>query len=171
MPKLRISLSDDNEILHELTEETLTVGRVEDNGLRIDDGSVSSHHAEIVNEGGVFKVRDLGSTNGTFINDSPVTEAVLRETDVLRFGSVTCRFEADAASTAGSAQPLPQTERAAASFGGGGQRPANFVTSSPFPKPAPKPDGLTYAAIAIAVIGALAALAAAGMVFTLTPPV
>jgi FOG: FHA domain len=171
MPKLRISLSDDNEILHELTEDTLTIGRVEDNGLRLDDGSVSSHHAEIVNEGGVFKVRDLGSTNGTFVNESQVTEAKLKGSDVIRFGSVVCRFEADAASAGGAAQPLPQTERAAASFGGSGGRPANFVTSSPFPKPVPKPDALTYAAIAIAVIGALAALAAAGMVFTLTPPV
>lgn len=170
MPKLRISLSDDNEIVQELTEDTLTIGRVEDNGLRIDDGSVSSHHAEIVYEGGAYKVRDLGSTNGTFVNDAPVTEVTLKGSDLVRFGSVRCQFETEEVQSGGGAQPLPQTERATASFGGGGSRPANFVNSSPFPKPTPKPDGLTYAAIGIAVIGALGALAAAGMAFTLTPP-
>lgn len=170
MAKLRISLSDDNEILQELTEDALTIGRVEDNTVRIDDGSVSSHHAEIVNEGGSYKVRDLDSTNGTFVNDSQITEAVLNDGDIVRFGSVESRFEADQVAESGEAQPLPQTERAVASFGGAGGRPANFVNASPFPKPKEKTDALTYAAAGIAAVGALAALAAAIMAFSMSAP-
>ena len=50
----------------ELNIERTTVGRVEDNTFQIADGSVSSHHAEIILRGSDILIRDLGSTNGTF---------------------------------------------------------------------------------------------------------
>ena len=52
----------------ELVVERTTVGRVEDNTFQIADGSVSSHHAEILLRGTEILVRDLNSTNGTFLN-------------------------------------------------------------------------------------------------------
>ena len=47
MPQLQIFLSEDNHVTHDLNEEKVTVGRLADNTLQIDDASVSSHHAEL----------------------------------------------------------------------------------------------------------------------------
>ena len=68
----------------ELNIERTTVGRVEDNTFQIADGSVSSHHAEIILRGSEILVRDLGSTNGTFINNEKIAETVLKPGQTLR---------------------------------------------------------------------------------------
>jgi predicted component of type VI protein secretion system len=77
----------------ELNIERTTVGRVEDNTLQIADGSVSSHHAEIILRGTDIVVRDLGSTNGTFINNEKITETVLKPGQTLRFGQVELKID------------------------------------------------------------------------------
>jgi len=60
-----------------LKSGTNRVGRLEENDLHLGDGSVSSHHCEIILEGPTVRVRDLGSTNGTFIDGRPITDSVL----------------------------------------------------------------------------------------------
>jgi pSer/pThr/pTyr-binding forkhead associated (FHA) protein len=77
----------------ELLVERTTVGRVEDNNFQIADGSVSSHHAEIVLRGGEIVVKDLNSTNGTFINNEKITETVLKPGQTLRFGQVELKID------------------------------------------------------------------------------
>src|SRR5580704_2424495 len=77
----------------ELNIERTTVGRVEDNTFQIADGSVSSHHAEIVLRGSDIVIRDIGSTNGTFINNEKITEAVLKPGQTLRFGQVELKID------------------------------------------------------------------------------
>ena len=51
MPKLLVTLPDGSEVTHELTEDLVTVGRVSDNTIQIEDASVSSHHAELTLRG------------------------------------------------------------------------------------------------------------------------
>jgi pSer/pThr/pTyr-binding forkhead associated (FHA) protein len=80
---------------HELKAERTTVGRVEDNTFQIPDPSVSSHHCEILLKGGDVIVRDLNSTNGSFINGQPITEATLKPSQILRLGQVEVRLESD----------------------------------------------------------------------------
>ncbi|HTH45876.1 MAG TPA: FHA domain-containing protein [Candidatus Limnocylindria bacterium] len=82
---------------HELHSGLNTVGRNPTNEFRISDASVSSFHAEItVVEGGTsVTVRDLQSTNGTFIDSSPVEEAVIRAGQTLQIGAVELRLEAE----------------------------------------------------------------------------
>lgn len=66
-----------------------TVGRGPDNALVIDDSFTSSTHAEIVREGDSWLVRDLGSTNGTFVNDRRVrSQAWIQSGDEIAFGNV-----------------------------------------------------------------------------------
>jgi len=72
----------------ELSGERTTVGRVDDNSFQIPDPSVSSHHAEILLRGADIVVKDLNSTNGSYLNDNKITEIVLQPGQVLRFGQV-----------------------------------------------------------------------------------
>src|SRR5438128_1119812 len=78
---------------YELNVETTTVGRVEDNAFQIAEPSVSSHHAEIILRGNDVVIKDLNSTNGTFINGEKVTEAVLKPGQILKLGTVEMRLE------------------------------------------------------------------------------
>lgn len=78
---------------YELNVEKTTVGRVEDNAFQITEPSVSSHHAEIILRGNDVVVKDLNSTNGTYINGEKVTEAVLKPGQVLKLGQVELRLE------------------------------------------------------------------------------
>jgi pSer/pThr/pTyr-binding forkhead associated (FHA) protein len=168
MPQIRVYLSEDNQNTHELGEETLSIGRLADNAIQIEDASVSSHHGEIVFHGGEYVLRDLGSTNGTFVNGAQVTEVTLKGGEQLRFGSVEAAFVGEA--HAGGSQPLPQSSSAVASLGEGGVRPANFANLSPFPKPKEKADALTYAAVVLGVLGAVGFLASVILSLTLQPP-
>lgn len=154
MPKLKITFADQQELIHELHEETLTVGRLPDNSLPIEDASVSSHHAQIKFEGGEYKLVDLDSTNGTFVNDQQITEVTLRNGDAVRFGKVETAFIGEEASSS-SKQPLPSSGNAEVTLGTASARPASFKSASPFPKPVKSGNGLSIAAIALAVLGVL----------------
>jgi VWFA-related protein len=68
---------------------TTNVGRAQDNQIVLDDPTVSRQHAWIKAEGEEFLVFDIGSANGTFVNDQPVEEPRrLENGDVVRFGEV-----------------------------------------------------------------------------------
>ena len=82
--------------------EKTTVGRVEDNTFQIPDPSVSSHHCEILLRGVEVIIRDLDSTNGTFINGQQITEATLKPSQILRLGQIEVRLESEQGS--GNAQ-------------------------------------------------------------------
>lgn len=55
----------------------ITIGRALDSTLVLEDDYSSNHHARIFPQGDAWYVEDLGSTNGTFLDDRPVTEPVL----------------------------------------------------------------------------------------------
>lgn len=81
---------------YELKAEKTTVGRVEDNAFQIPEPSVSSHHCEIYLKGDEVHVKDLNSTNGTFIDGVQITEGILKPGQILRLGQVLLRLESDA---------------------------------------------------------------------------
>lgn len=69
-------------------EEFNLIGRSEEATIRIDDTGVSRQHATIRREGGHFWLVDLGSANGTYVNDTALTTArVLRDGDRVQFGA------------------------------------------------------------------------------------
>ena len=80
----------------ELKAEKTTIGRVEDNTFQIAEPSVSSHHCEVLLRGKDVVVRDLNSTNGTYINGEKITETVIKPGQILRLGQIEMRLETDA---------------------------------------------------------------------------
>jgi hypothetical protein len=71
----------------------ITVGRASTSDIVLDEQFVSSTHARLVPRGQFYYVEDLGSTNGTFVNEKQVTEAQLRLDSRLRIGETTFRYE------------------------------------------------------------------------------
>jgi len=103
----------DFSILHDNT----VIGRAEDCSLRIPLPSVSRRHCELVKTGGELKVRDLASSNGTYVNNRRVTEATLKAGDRLLIGPVVFTVQIDGAPE--EIKPVkPQATVAAAATGG-----------------------------------------------------
>jgi pSer/pThr/pTyr-binding forkhead associated (FHA) protein len=93
---------------HDLKVDKTTIGRVEDNTFQIAEPSVSSHHCEVLLRGSDVVVKDLGSTNGSFINGEKITESVLKPGQILRLGQIEMRLETDTMQ-APSKKPVDQT--------------------------------------------------------------
>ena len=168
MSKLAIFLPDVGEVVHELTEAKVSVGRTDESAIHINDASVSTHHAEFVLQGGEYILRDLGSTNGIRVNGKPVNEAKLCPGDRVRFGSVEGVYEPD---VKGASQPLPQEESLQSALPPGqSQRPQDFGNASPFSRKTAKVDPVKKLAIAIGVIAILACLVAVYFAYTLQAP-
>lgn len=71
----------------------ITIGRASSNGIAIPDDSVSREHAKIISTGNVVALEDLGSSNGTFINNQRLTSrAELHNGDIVRLGSIQLKF-------------------------------------------------------------------------------
>jgi FHA domain-containing protein len=64
----------------------LTIGRLPDNAVIIDNPAVSGHHARVVSEGEQLVLEDLHSTNGTWVNTQQVTRHPLKHGDVILIG-------------------------------------------------------------------------------------
>jgi pSer/pThr/pTyr-binding forkhead associated (FHA) protein len=80
--------------IYELMVEKTTVGRADHNTLTIHDNSVSANHCEILVNGPEVIVHDLGSANGTFVDDLRVNkQCQVKSGHVIRFGSVEARLE------------------------------------------------------------------------------
>lgn len=99
----------------ELNVDRTTIGRVDDNTFPITEPSVSSHHCEIFLRGSDVLVKDLNSTNGTFINGNKISESVLKPGEVLKLGQIELRLEVDgmAAAPAAPSGPAPSAHSAA----------------------------------------------------------
>lgn len=69
------------------------LGRLPDNDIVINDRRVSRHHAEVVQGGNGWMVRDRGSTNGTAVNGKLVSEALLRPGDIISLGGLEATWE------------------------------------------------------------------------------
>lgn len=77
----------------ELEEDYYLVGRESDAGIRLQRESVSRRHAELKrSRTGQWTVRDLGSTNGTYINEEEITELTIKNGDQVCFGDIVFKF-------------------------------------------------------------------------------
>src|SRR5437868_5251371 len=73
-----------------------TIGRGFANDFKIADPSVSGSHCQITVDNGAVILKDLGSTNGTYVNRTPVTETTLQAGQTVHLGGVEMVFYSDA---------------------------------------------------------------------------
>lgn len=114
MAKLYLKFEQSDQVLKEvpLTQAATTIGRLPDNNVQIDNLAVSGHHARISWEQGQYILEDLGSLNGTYVNNERVGKATLRHGDRVKIGKHLVEFKQEggamvfaAAAKAGPAAP------------------------------------------------------------------
>lgn len=86
MPSLFVIKGRDQGTRIRLDGATVTLGRGVSNAIQLHDTEISREHAEFRRRGEAFLIRDLGSSNGTFVNGEPVTEHELKSGDQLQLG-------------------------------------------------------------------------------------
>ncbi len=77
---------------YNLDQANIIIGRSSKSDVQIDQESVSRNHAKIINTGKSIILRDLGSTNGTYVNDQLIDEYVLRDGDFIKIGRTIFKF-------------------------------------------------------------------------------
>ncbi len=77
---------------YELTQESTVIGRSSKVDIQIDEESISRNHAVIEEENNQLFIRDLKSTNGTYVNDRPVEKQGLRDGDQVKIGRTIFKF-------------------------------------------------------------------------------
>ncbi len=77
---------------YSLQQDTTNIGRSSKVDIQIDEDSISRNHAVIENDGSVIRIRDLRSTNGTYVNDQPIEELALRDGDQVKIGRTIFKF-------------------------------------------------------------------------------
>ena len=79
-----------------LERPRVTVGRGDGCDVRVDDASLSNQHAALELGTNGYRIRDLGSTNGTHVNDARMTLAELKHGDRIMLGQVELRYVVEA---------------------------------------------------------------------------
>lgn len=88
MPGLAIRINGSETRFLQLGAGLNRLGRSPANDHSIDDPTISGHHCEVLVNNDTVMIRDLGSTNGTFIDGKPILEAVLLHGQTLHLGRV-----------------------------------------------------------------------------------
>ncbi len=91
MSSVRILNGPNRDQVHVLKGGEL-VGRDPTNAIQVFAPGVSRRHFQFVREGGRFVVQDLGSSNGTFVNNERISKHVLIDTDTITVGGINLRY-------------------------------------------------------------------------------
>ncbi len=75
-----------------LTNQSLTVGRVDGCDIQVEEKEVSRNHCKVVCRDGQVSIHDLASTNGTYVDDKLVDSATLENGDLIRIGGTILKF-------------------------------------------------------------------------------
>jgi pSer/pThr/pTyr-binding forkhead associated (FHA) protein len=168
--RLTVYFPEESPTSHEFVGQKLTIGRLVENSVQLDDSSVSSRHAELIEQNGEVVLRDLGSTNGTFLNGAQVTgEQPLKAGDEIFFGGVRSVFMEQAGEGASAARDAARdvaSPPAPVDTSGTGI-PENFRPLSPLPPAERKRDTLALTAWCCLGLGLAAALYAVLTIATL----
>jgi pSer/pThr/pTyr-binding forkhead associated (FHA) protein len=133
MPKLTLVQDRKTVQIYDLDQPVIRIGRVPGMDIQIDDVSVSRRQAEIQQDGGHWIVRDIGSSNGTFVNGERLSgDRALKAGDEIAVGQFSLFFERGIASFQPHPREAPDKEP--------GRAPV------PAPRPAGRGDATAYLA-------------------------
>lgn len=93
MAKLVVLKDGSPDESYDLKTERTTIGRSDENAFQIPEGSVSGTHCEVILQNDEITVKDLGSTNGTFVDGKRIKEGKVSHGQLLRLGDIQLRFE------------------------------------------------------------------------------
>ena len=93
--RLILNIPSQGETVHRCEGSLATIGWKSDNAIRIEDPSISGHHAQLILIRGKYRLKDLDSTNKTLINGHSIIEAELNDGDRVRFGAVEGVFKVE----------------------------------------------------------------------------
>ncbi len=105
---LKIELAIKDNILKEFifTQDAVEIGRVPTADIFLDNSGISRAHTKIERSiGGPYIVKDLGSTNGTFLNDRQITEAALKNGDTISIGKFSLRVTIESPVSSSNKKP------------------------------------------------------------------
>lgn len=89
----KIIISSKGKTLQEIDlKKTISIGR-EVGDIKIKHPAVSARHAKIEKEGNSYSIQDLGSTNGTLVNDESITTHTLHDGDIITIGKYVLTFK------------------------------------------------------------------------------
>jgi len=112
MATIRVKTGPNKGKNYDLADTPLTVGREDNQVIQILDQGVSRAHAEIFRLGEMCFIRDLNSTNGTFVNDVKITEESLKAGDEMLIGTTILLFEDNARVASGQGVEFEGEENA-----------------------------------------------------------
>jgi pSer/pThr/pTyr-binding forkhead associated (FHA) protein len=92
-PKLTLTRPDLPSIVYELDQEYTHLGRAANNEIPLPYPSISNRHCIFIQSGSDIVLRDLNSSNGTYVNGVIISEAILRPGDLIQTGTVQIKFE------------------------------------------------------------------------------
>ncbi|MCK4400805.1 FHA domain-containing protein [bacterium] len=97
--KYRLVLMEGEKVKEEyqLDENELTIGRAEENKIILKNETVSRKHAIVKKENNQYKIADLGSSNGTFVNNKKIKEKDLSKGDEIKIGKFVLKFVTEGA--------------------------------------------------------------------------
>jgi pSer/pThr/pTyr-binding forkhead associated (FHA) protein len=78
-----------------INNERTLIGRLDDCQIRVRSGKISRHHCEILYDGSSLQLKDLGSSNGTFVNKERIDELELKAGDLISIGSMVFLVQID----------------------------------------------------------------------------
>jgi len=99
VPRLIVIKGADEGKHLELTAEMLSIGRDPSNRIRLQDTEVSRKHAEVVRTPDGYRLKDIGSANGTYVNNRAIHDVLLQSGDQIQIGQSLLLF------TAGRSEP------------------------------------------------------------------
>ena len=123
--------------------DEITVGRVHDSTIQVKERDISRAHCRIERFGTVWRVRDLKSHNGTFVNDENIDVEILKQDDKIKVGNTIFQIEllpgSATAEDAASDSPVEDTVDASS------VDPFNASDATPAGQPAPQTDEVSRA--------------------------
>ena len=143
----KLYLKYEQAVLKEVTlsQGAITIGRLPDNKVQIDNLAVSGHHAKLWWESDHYVIEDNNSLNGTYVNNAKITRHALKDGDIILIGKHTLAFKDEwqavipkaAAAKGGQVPQLEQTMVLDT------KRMKEMLGNSPTPAPAAAPAPAT----------------------------